>query len=149
MPALIYGLQQLSEQHNIPIVNFGHAGNGNLHTNLLLDPDDPQQQHDAEQCLYVVYSQVLKLNGTISGEYGVGIEKRFSAITYRKNQGQMNVFMCYNCSALYPFACNSLISPFSPPICPAPTTTKQLQPPRNIVSTPLAIAMFLSVIIKR
>ncbi len=76
LPELIRGLQQLSKQHNIPIVNFGHAGNGNLHTNLLLDPDDPQQQHNAEQCLDAVFSLVLKLNGTISGEHGVGIEKR-------------------------------------------------------------------------
>jgi len=76
LPALIRGLQQLSKQHNIPIVNFGHAGNGNLHTNLLFDPDDPQQQHNAEQCLDAVFSLVLKLNGTLSGEHGVGIEKR-------------------------------------------------------------------------
>ncbi len=76
LPELIRGLQQLSKQHSIPIVNFGHAGNGNLHTNLLFDPDDPQQQHNAEQCLDAVFSLVLKLNGTISGEHGVGIEKR-------------------------------------------------------------------------
>lgn len=76
LPELIRGLQQLSRQHNIPIVNFGHAGNGNLHTNLLFDPDDPHQQHHAEQCLDAVFSLVLKLNGTISGEHGVGIEKR-------------------------------------------------------------------------
>jgi len=76
LPELIRGLQRLSRQHNIPIVNFGHAGNGNLHTNLLLDPDDPQQRHDAEQCLDAVFTLVLRLNGTISGEHGVGIEKR-------------------------------------------------------------------------
>ena len=76
LPELTRGLQQLSKQYNIPIVNFGHAGNGNLHTNLLLDPDDPQQMRDAEACLDAVFSLVLKLNGTISGEHGVGIVKR-------------------------------------------------------------------------
>ncbi len=76
LPALTRGLQQLSKQHNIPIVNFGHAGNGNLHTNLLLDPDDPQQMQAAEQCLDAVIDLVLTLNGTISGEHGIGIVKR-------------------------------------------------------------------------
>ncbi len=76
LPELIRELQRLSKQHNIPIVNFGHAGNGNLHTNLLLDPDDPQQMKDAEACLDAVFSLVLKLNGTISGEHGIGIVKR-------------------------------------------------------------------------
>jgi len=76
LPELTRGLQQLSKKHGITIVNFGHAGNGNLHTNLLLDPDDPQQMRDAEACLDAVFNLVLKLNGTISGEHGVGIVKR-------------------------------------------------------------------------
>jgi len=76
LPELTRNLQQLSKKYNIPIVNFGHAGNGNLHTNLLLDPDDPQQMKDAESCLDEVFSLVLRLNGTISGEHGVGIVKR-------------------------------------------------------------------------
>ncbi|PCI13015.1 MAG: FAD-binding oxidoreductase [Thiotrichales bacterium] len=76
LPELTRELQRLSKQYNIPIVNFGHAGNGNLHTNLLLDPDDPQQMKDAEACLDAVFDLVLKLNGTISGEHGIGIVKR-------------------------------------------------------------------------
>lgn len=76
MPALIRGLEQLSQQYSIPIVNFGHAGNGNIHVNLLIDPDDPVQMHNAEHCLSDVFDLTLKLNGTISGEHGVGLEKR-------------------------------------------------------------------------
>lgn len=76
MPALIRGLEQLSQQYSIPIVNFGHAGNGNIHVNLLIDPDDPVQMQNAEHCLSDVFNLTLKLNGTISGEHGVGLEKR-------------------------------------------------------------------------
>jgi D-lactate dehydrogenase len=76
LPALIHGLEQLATQHNITIVNFGHAGNGNIHVNLLVDPDDPEQMHRAEQCLGDLFRLVLKLNGTLSGEHGVGLEKR-------------------------------------------------------------------------
>jgi D-lactate dehydrogenase len=76
IPALIDGLQALSQQYGITIVNFGHAGNGNIHVNLLVDPDDPEQMKNAEHCLDEVFTLVLKLNGTLSGEHGVGLEKR-------------------------------------------------------------------------
>jgi len=76
IPALIRGLEQLSQQYAIPIINFGHAGNGNIHVNLLIDPDDPQQMKNASHCLDGVFTLVLDLNGTLSGEHGVGLEKR-------------------------------------------------------------------------
>jgi D-lactate dehydrogenase len=76
IPALIRGLEHLSQQYAIPIINFGHAGNGNIHVNLLIDPDDPQQMQNAAQCLDAVFSLVLRLHGTLSGEHGVGLEKR-------------------------------------------------------------------------
>ena len=51
MAKLIDGLSALSDKHAIKIVNFGHAGNGNIHVNLLTNPDDPEEQKRAEQCL--------------------------------------------------------------------------------------------------
>ena len=76
IPDLIDGLEQLSNQHCIKIVNFGHAGNGNIHVNLLVDPDQPGQSDAAERCLDAVFDLVLNLDGTLSGEHGVGLEKR-------------------------------------------------------------------------
>jgi D-lactate dehydrogenase (quinone) len=76
MPELIEGLQRLGDAYGIRIVNFGHAGNGNLHVNLLVDPDDPAQLQAAGRCLERVFDLVLELGGTLSGEHGVGIEKR-------------------------------------------------------------------------
>ena len=76
IPALIRGLEALSAQFDIPIVNFGHAGNGNIHVNLLFDPANETQNQNAHQCLDQVFDLVLKLDGTLSGEHGVGIEKR-------------------------------------------------------------------------
>ncbi|HVT35381.1 MAG TPA: FAD-linked oxidase C-terminal domain-containing protein [Nevskiaceae bacterium] len=76
LPELIAGLTQLSRQHGLRIVNFGHAGNGNLHVNILADPEDPAQMKVIEPCLHGVFRLVLSLEGTISGEHGVGIEKR-------------------------------------------------------------------------
>ncbi len=76
LPELISGLQRLSREFGILIVNFGHAGNGNIHTNLLVDPDNAGAMERAYRCLAQVFHLVLKLQGTLSGEHGVGIEKR-------------------------------------------------------------------------
>lgn len=76
MPDFIEGLRELGERHAITIVNFGHAGNGNIHVNLLVNPDDPQEMGRAEDCLSQVFDLVLELGGTLSGEHGVGLEKR-------------------------------------------------------------------------
>ncbi|MEE9354620.1 MAG: FAD-linked oxidase C-terminal domain-containing protein [Methylococcaceae bacterium] len=76
IPTLIDGLDQISKQFEIPIVNFGHAGNGNIHVNLLYDPDNPKQNQNAEPCLDAVFNLVLKLKGTLSGEHGIGLVKK-------------------------------------------------------------------------
>jgi D-lactate dehydrogenase len=76
MPELIEGLNELGRQHRITIVNFGHAGNGNIHVNLLVNPDDAEEMARAEACLSDVFHTVLTLDGTLSGEHGVGLEKR-------------------------------------------------------------------------
>jgi D-lactate dehydrogenase len=76
MPALIEGLERLSAEHGITIVNFGHAGNGNIHVNLLVNPDDAAEMQRADACLSDVFSLVISLRGTLSGEHGVGLEKR-------------------------------------------------------------------------
>jgi len=76
IPALINGLSELSARYNVTIVNFGHAGNGNIHVNLLANPDDPDEMQRTHRCLDAVFSLVLELDGTLSGEHGVGIEKQ-------------------------------------------------------------------------
>lgn len=76
IPALIEGLNKLSSKYQLPIVNFGHAGNGNIHVNILLNPGDAEQSKKAHQCLDEIFTLVLALKGTLSGEHGVGIEKR-------------------------------------------------------------------------
>jgi D-lactate dehydrogenase len=76
IPRLIDELERLSAQSGITIINFGHAGNGNIHVNLLLDPDDPLQMAAGNAALSQLFDLVLALGGTISGEHGVGLAKR-------------------------------------------------------------------------
>ncbi len=74
MPELIDFLGRLATEYRIPIVTFGHAGNGNLHVNLL--PRDAEEHARAEQALPKVFRRVLELEGTLSGEHGIGVAKR-------------------------------------------------------------------------
>ena len=76
LPELLQGLSLLSTKYQIANINFGHAGNGNIHVNLLVEPGDREQMRRAETCLNEVFDLVLSLNGTLSGEHGVGSEKR-------------------------------------------------------------------------
>ena len=76
VPELVAGLKQISARHGIPIVTFGHAGNGNIHVNLLYRPEDPQQAEQAPGCLSAVFDLVFALDGSLSGEHGIGLSKR-------------------------------------------------------------------------
>lgn len=76
LPKLLQGLSELSRKYRVANVNFGHAGNGNIHVNLLVNPDDADEMRRAEACLDEIFDLVLKLEGTLSGEHGVGREKR-------------------------------------------------------------------------
>ena len=69
-------VRTLGDDYGIVIVNFGHAGNGNVHVNLLIDPNDPEQVSAAHRCLDEVFDLVLDMGGTLSGEHGVGMQKR-------------------------------------------------------------------------
>lgn len=76
IPALVEGVQQLSAQAELPIVTFGHAGNGNLHVNILYHPDDADENARAHAALPKVFALALQLGGTLSGEHGIGLAKR-------------------------------------------------------------------------
>lgn len=76
IPELVARIETLAQEAEIPIVSFGHAGNGNLHVNLLFNPDDERERGSAEATLPHVFEAVLELGGTLSGEHGVGLAKR-------------------------------------------------------------------------
>jgi len=76
IPELVEGVQRLSVEADLPIVTFGHAGNGNLHVNILYHPDDAGENARAHATLPKVFELALALGGTLSGEHGIGIAKR-------------------------------------------------------------------------
>lgn len=75
IPSLIRAVRGLSERHRLTIVCFGHAGDGNIHTNIMLDMENPDERQRAEKAAEELFRTVLDLGGTLSGEHGVGIAK--------------------------------------------------------------------------
>lgn len=72
---LVAEINVLAARHNLPVVTFGHAGNGNLHVNIMVDPTSVAEERRAREMLHELFSAVLALGGTISGEHGIGTEK--------------------------------------------------------------------------
>lgn len=69
--------RQLEEDTGISIACFGHAGDGNIHTNLMVaDYDDPETKKRADAALDVLFTWVLEKGGAITGEHGVGLAKK-------------------------------------------------------------------------
>lgn len=75
VPEMIRKVDAISEKYQIPIVNFGHAGDGNIHVNVMIDKKVPGQMEKAEKAIEEVFRGALELGGTMSGEHGVGIAK--------------------------------------------------------------------------
>lgn len=76
IPEVVQRLRAISAKHGLPIVIFGHAGDGNLHPNVLFDKRVPEQWHTAEQMVAEIFGASLAVGGTLSGEHGVGVLKR-------------------------------------------------------------------------
>jgi len=76
IPDLVAGVEALAAEFALPIVSFGHAGNGNLHVNILHHPDDADETARAHAALPRVFALALQLGGALSGEHGIGLSKQ-------------------------------------------------------------------------
>ncbi len=76
IPEVVQRLRAISASHGLPIVIFGHAGDGNLHPNILFDKRQPEQWEKAEKMVGEIFAASLAVGGTLSGEHGVGVLKR-------------------------------------------------------------------------
>lgn len=67
---------KLQQQHGFPVACFGHAGDGNIHVNLMIDPTEPGIRRRSRQALDTLFRQVVAWGGVITGEHGVGLAKK-------------------------------------------------------------------------
>ena len=67
---------RLQKKSGLPIACFGHAGDGNIHVNIMVaDPENPTVQKKANAALNELFRQVLAWDGAITGEHGIGLAK--------------------------------------------------------------------------
>lgn len=76
IPALLKGIKEISAKHDIVTFVMGHAGDGNMHPDILTDKNDPEWYQRAEKVLNEIIELALSLDGVISGEHGIGLEKK-------------------------------------------------------------------------
>jgi glycolate oxidase len=67
---------QLQKKHGFPVACFGHAGDGNIHTNIMVDYTQPGAKERSEAALDELFGQVLAWGGSITGEHGIGLAKQ-------------------------------------------------------------------------
>jgi len=68
-------IQEVAQRHELKIGTFGHAGDGNLHPTAVLDPADEGAVHRARAAFDEIFARAVELDGTITGEHGVGLVK--------------------------------------------------------------------------
>lgn len=76
IPDMVEYIQEIQKRSGLTIVSFGHAGDGNIHCNIMYDKRDKTQLRKAERAVDELFDHTLKLGGTITGEHGVGITKK-------------------------------------------------------------------------
>jgi glycolate oxidase len=75
VPALFELIARVRREHELLIPAFGHAGDGNIHVNLMVNPDDEDEMRRATRAERELFEGVVALEGSISGEHGIGFAK--------------------------------------------------------------------------
>ncbi|MDA8403482.1 MAG: FAD-binding protein [Desulfobacteraceae bacterium] len=75
IPDIVKKIKELSLRTGLTMVSFGHAGDGNIHFNIMLDKQNPEALQKAHAAVNELFDYTLSLSGTISGEHGIGTSK--------------------------------------------------------------------------
>jgi glycolate oxidase len=75
LPELLEKFDAIAKKYDVNIPCFGHTGDGNVHTNVMVDGKDPEQVKIAYQAIEEVFQATIDLGGTLSGEHGIGLAK--------------------------------------------------------------------------
>jgi glycolate oxidase len=73
--ATLKGVDAIAAKHQLQIATFGHAGDGNLHPQILYDGYNPQEVERMEAASAELFELAIRLDGTLTGEHGIGLSK--------------------------------------------------------------------------
>ena len=91
IPDCVDFINTLAKELRLMIILFGHFGDGNIHTNIMVDPADTDEMKRADTALDKIFRYVISVQGSISGEHGIGISKK-PFMKYQFNDVEMEVF---------------------------------------------------------
>ena len=75
IPAMVAAVNEIARKYKLEVGTFGHAGDGNLHPTILCDRRDKEEFKRVEEAVDEIFDVALKLQGTLSGEHGIGMAK--------------------------------------------------------------------------
>ena len=75
IPELLVGIQDIAQRHGLQVATYGHAGDGNLHPQILYDEYDPVTVEKMEKVEEAIFHLAISLKGTLTGEHGIGLSK--------------------------------------------------------------------------
>ncbi|MDR0664150.1 MAG: FAD-binding protein [Helicobacteraceae bacterium] len=91
LPELLKRIALIGEKYDHQIPCFGHTGDGNVHVNVMTNRQDAVRYHNAEKAIRDIFETAIDLEGTLSGEHGIGVSKApFMSMAF--SQSEMNLF---------------------------------------------------------
>lgn len=91
LPELLEKIAEISNKFQVTTPCFGHTGDGNVHTNVMVDKNDPNAVKRGHEAITEIFKVAVDLGGTLSGEHGIGIAKApFMSLAF--NKGEMELF---------------------------------------------------------
>lgn len=91
LPALLKEIGIIAKKYNVTVPCFGHTGDGNVHTNVMVDGSDPKQLEIGHHAIEEIFKATVALGGTLSGEHGIGLSKApFMHLAF--SEGEMELF---------------------------------------------------------
>lgn len=75
LPTLLEKINEVAKKYNVKVPCFGHTGDGNVHTNVMVNGDDEEQVKIGHKAIEEIFQATVELGGTLSGEHGIGLSK--------------------------------------------------------------------------
>jgi len=91
LPQALEEIYKIGAKYNLQVPCFGHAGDGNIHVNVMVDGSNKKELEDGHKAIEEIFQLVVDMEGTLSGEHGIGLSKaEFMNIAF--NEQELNLF---------------------------------------------------------
>lgn len=90
LPEALTEISKIGDKYGFQVPCFGHAGDGNIHVNVMVDGSDEKQLADGHKAIEEIFGLVVDMGGTLSGEHGIGLSKApFMGIAFNDAESQL------------------------------------------------------------